>query len=159
MRTNNTTYQRAIAQARKLQPETKQINNSLFFEVASTSVLDGWHRVTLGPNKFNPLIDSSCDCGTPKYLTCCHKLAALLQYTVNLENRCQNGYDYLHTNELTPETYQTYEDLFVDLLDRYTRCLDLIRAIEEGFDISQPQFSKPYREILNPLTDPILLTA
>lgn len=158
MRQQTTTFQRALQQARKLQPETKQINNSFFFTVASTSMLNAWHNVTLGPNKFNPLLDSKCDCGVPmRYLMCVHRVSALLQYTINLENRCQNGYDYLHTGELTEQEYNEGETLFVDLLDRYTRCLDLIRAIEEGFDISQ--LREAFRDRLNPLTDPILLSA
>lgn len=160
MRQNTTTFQKALQQARKLQPVTKQKDYSFFFDVASTSILDAWHHVTLGPNKFNPILDSTCDCGVPMRFMCCvHRGAALLQYTVNLEVRCEKGYDYLHTNELTDEEYNKGETLFVDLLDRYTRCLDLIRAIEEGFDIAQPMFREAFRHLLNPLTDPVLLTA
>lgn len=158
MRRNSTTFERALGQARKLQPAVRQINNSLMFDVNSTSMLDVKHHVYLGANKFNPLSDAKCDCGESKF-QCIHRAAAFLQYTANLESRCENGYQYLHTNPLTDEEYNQGETLFVDLLDRYTRCLDLIRAIEEGFDIAQPMFREPYREILNPLTDPVLLSA
>lgn len=157
MRTNQTTFQRAIAQARKLLPGVRQINNSLMFDCASTSHLDGFHHVYLGPNKYNPFIDATCDCGTPKHFCCVHKAATFLQYTSNLEARCEKGYEYLHSSGITPEEYAAAEDLFVNLLDKFTRCLDLIRAIEEGFDINT--LTKPFRDRLNPLTDQLLLTA
>jgi hypothetical protein len=160
LRANQTTFQRAIKEAKRLQPETNQVNNSFFFNVASTSIEDGRHYVELGPNKFNPFFDSKCDCGgANRYRSCLHIASAFLKYTANLECRCDKGYNILHSSDISPETYQAAEDLFVDLLDKYTRCLDLLRAIDEGFDITQPQFREAYRHLLNPLTDQLLLTA
>lgn len=136
MRENTTTWQRAIEGARKLQPVTKQKDNSLFFDVASTTVINGIHHVTLGPNKFNPLLDSVCDCGHSKY-GCLHRGAAFLKYTANLETRLENGYNYLHSdNQLTEIEHDDLVDTWKDLLNRYERCCDLLRAIELGLDIS-----------------------
>lgn len=135
MRTNETTYLRAIKQARKLQPETKQINNSLFFSVASTSMLDGWHNVTLGPNRFNVMLDAKCDCGTR--WCCCHKAAAFLRYLVNLEERLWKGCDFITGQEEKQEPTDESYALWADLLDRYERGCDLLKAIELNYDISQ----------------------
>ncbi len=134
MRTNTTTWQRAVTQARKLQPETKQKSDSPFFDVASTSMLDAWHYVTLGPNKANVLLDSKCDCGQAKY-GCTHRAAALLQMVSNLEARLWNGCDYITEQEDLKKDTQEVLDLWLALLDRYELGVDLIRAIEAGKDV------------------------
>jgi hypothetical protein len=137
---NLTTYQRALAQARKLQPAVRQINNSLMFDVASTSQLDAFHHVYLGPNKFNVLLDCKCDCGgSNRYKACVHVAAAFLQYTSNLEARLFAGGNYiaqLEDNTGDKTLLDEANDLFTDLLDRYERCCDLLKAIEAGWDIS-----------------------
>lgn len=159
MRPNQTTHMRAIAQARKLQPEVKQTGNSLFFTVASTSMLDAWHHVTLGPNKFNPLLDAKCDCGQNRF-QCLHRAAAFLKYGDNLEARLQKGSDLLHSGQLSPEsdTYTDAENLFLDLLDRYEKVYDLLKAIEQGFDITQ--LTGAFKDRLaTPFDEPTLLTA
>lgn len=139
MREQTTTWQRSIAAARKLQPAVRQIENSLMFDCASTSQLGAFHHVYLGANRFNPLLDSKCDCGQTRY-GCVHRASAFLQYTSNLETRCWKGCDVItQAEDMKTETEQVIQemtDLFIDLLDRYERCCDLIRAIELGWDIS-----------------------
>jgi hypothetical protein len=146
---NLTTYQRALAQARKLQPAVRQINNSLMFDVASTSQLDAFHHVYLGPNKFNPLFDAKCDCGQSRF-QCLHRMAAFLQLTSNLEARLFAGGNYiaqLENNTGDKTLLDEANDLFTDLLDRYERCYDLLKAIETGWDISE--ITGPFKNRLN----------
>jgi hypothetical protein len=140
-----TTFQRALGQARKLQPAVRQINNSLMFDVASTSQLDAFHHVYLGPNKFNPLFDAKCDCGLSRF-QCVHRMAAFLQYTSNLEARLWKGCDYITDLETKKENTDEAFDLWQDLLDRYERCYDLLKAIEAGWDISN--LREPFKHLL-----------
>ena len=133
-------YQRAIAQARKLEPATVQQGQSLFFSVASTSVEGGIHHVSLGSNRANVLFGAKCDCGQSKY-GCCHRAASLLQFVSNLEARLWLGADLIVQAEDfktdTTEGLEAKYALFQDLLSRYEFGIDLIRAIEAGEDINK----------------------
>lgn len=144
----STTYQRALTQARKLQPEVNQINNSLFFDCASTSTAGAWHHVTLGPNRFNPYLMATCDCGgTTRYKACCHLAAAFLQYTANLEARLHRGCDYITEQESQGQDSSAAFELWQDLLTRYENNCDLLRAIEAGWNISE--LAEPFKERLD----------
>jgi hypothetical protein len=138
VRKSQTTWQRALAQAKKLQPETRQQGQSLFFTVASTTVLDGYHHVNLGPNRANVLTDAKCDCGQNRF-GCVHKAAALLLYVANLEERLWKGADLIvQTEDFGTDPGQDLEamnDLFQDLLGRYELGCKLIQAIEKGEEI------------------------
>jgi hypothetical protein len=142
VRKPQTTWQRALSQAKKLQPETRQQGQSHFFTVASTSVEGGIHHVTLGPNPANVIIDSYCDCGgTTRYRVCLHVVSALLQYSTNLEERLWKGADLIvQTEDFKTDTEAGLEamySLFQDLLNRYEWGVELIRAIEAGQDINE----------------------
>lgn len=139
MRYQTTTHQRGITQARKLQPSVRQIEDSLMFDCASTSQLDAFHHVYLGPNKFNLFTGATCDCGTPKYLLCCHKAACFLFYFSRLEERLWKGADIITQMQDTRQPEFDIEDVtnfWLDLLDKYERCADLLKEIETGRDVS-----------------------
>jgi hypothetical protein len=158
MRANGTTYLRAIQAAKRYAPETTQQGNSLFFTVASTSVPGGIHHVTLGPNQLNVFSDSKCDCGgNARYKCCLHFGAAFLTYISNLEARLEKGYNYLHSGQVEGKEYDDNVELWKDLLTRFEKCHDLLRAIEQGFDIST--LTGPFKERLAPTFDSILLSA
>ncbi len=151
MRTNTTTWQRAVTQARKLQPSVRQIGNSLMFDVASTSHLDQFYHVYLGNNKYNPFKEATCECIGPKWTPCVHRAAAFLQYISNLNVRLENGWDLIHNQELkTEKELNDATELWLDLLNRYERCSDLIKTIEQGYDISK--IDGPFKDrLLTPL--------
>jgi hypothetical protein len=113
-------------------------------------MLDAYHNVTLGPNKFNPLFQASCDCGgTNRYKLCVHVASAFLQYTSNLEARLYKGCDYITGLEENKENTDEAYSLWMDLLDRYERCHDLLKAIEAGWNVSE--LTGPYKERLKTL--------
>jgi hypothetical protein len=73
-----------------------------------------------------------------RYKDCVHKAAAFLQYTSNLEARLFAGGNYiaqLEDNTGDKTLLDEANDLFTDLLDRYERCCDLLKAIEAGWNI------------------------
>jgi hypothetical protein len=117
------------------------------FDVNSISRIGTFHHVYLGPNKFNPLLEAKCECTDRRYPTCIHRAAAFLQYTSNLEARLFAGGNYiaqLEDNTGDKTLLDEANDLFTDLLDRYERCCDLLKAIEAGWDISE--ITGPFKE-------------
>jgi hypothetical protein len=141
VRKPQTTWQRALAQARKLEPAARQIGNSVMFDISSTSELDRFYHVQLSNNKFNLLQGASCECTGPKYLPCVHRMAALLTYVARLEEKLWKGCDVITQMEdfgTEPQpTIDRHTAIWLDLLDKYERASDLIRAIEQGMDISK----------------------
>lgn len=139
MRQNLTTFQRAIAQARKLEPSVRQVGSAMLFDVASTSHLDQFYHVELSYNKTNPLKEAKCECQGPKFVPCLHRLAALLQYVSNLEAKLWKGADYifeLENNKSEPsDLYEKHLTIWLDMLNRYEKACDLIKAIDACQDI------------------------
>jgi hypothetical protein len=141
-----TSYQRAITNAKREAPSVRQIENSLMFDVASISRPGTFHHVYLGPNKYNPLLEAKCECTDRRYPTCIHRAAAFLQYTSNLEARLWKGCDYITEQEtLKADTTEAFT-LWQDLLDKYERNCDLLKAIEAGWDISN--LREPFKHLL-----------
>jgi hypothetical protein len=144
-----TAYQRAITNAKKFAPKVRQIENSLFFDVESTSKPGTFHHVYLGPNKFNPLLGSSCECTDRRYFTCVHRAAAFLQFTSSIETRLWAGGEYivnLEDNSGDETKLEEANKLYIDLLDRFERCCDLLKAIELGWNISE--LRQPFKHLL-----------
>jgi len=133
-------YQRAIAQARKLEPAVRQIGNSVMFDVTSTSELDRFYHVQLSNNKFNLFQGASCECIGPKFSPCVHRAAAFLTYLARLEEKLWKGCDVITQMEdfgTEPKsTIDRHTAIWLDMLDRYERATDLLKAIEQGMDIS-----------------------
>jgi hypothetical protein len=144
-----TAYQRAISNAKRCAPKVRQIENSLFFDVESTSKPGTFHHVYLGPNKFNPLLEASCECTDRRYFTCVHRAAAFLQFTSNIETRLWAGGEYivnLEDNSGDENRLEEANKLYSDLLDRFERCCDLLNAIELGWNISE--LKQPFKHLL-----------
>lgn len=139
MRQNLTTYQRAINQARKLQPNVRQVGSSMLFDVSSTSHLDQFYHVELSYNKVNPLKEAKCECQGPRLSPCLHRLAALLKYVANLEEKLWKGSDFifeLENNQSEPsDLYEKHLAIWLGMLDRYEKGCDLIKAVDAGQDI------------------------
>lgn len=152
MRMNETSYQRALAQARKLTPAVRQVGNSTMFDVTSTSELDRFYHVQLSDNKYNLLSNATCECKGPKWTTCVHRVAALLQYVSTLEARLWKGCDYVTQLQDTGQPQFDIDEateLWLDLLTRYEMGTDLIRAIEAGQNIST-FIGIPKKSVLTP---------
>jgi hypothetical protein len=150
MKTQTTTYQRAIAQAKKLQPNVLKLEDYPIYIVDSTSELNIDYQVELGENKFNPFLGARCDCKGPSNLPCIHIAAAFLQYNSNLEERLWKGCEIITQAEdmktEPEEVILSMTDLFVDLLERYENNCKLLKAIEAGTDISN--FRGPIKTLL-----------
>jgi hypothetical protein len=137
MRVNQTTWSRALKEAKRLQPDVMKVEGYSIYIVDSTAELGIDFQCQLGDNRFNPIIGASCDCKEIK--PCVHIGATFLFSLAELEGRLWNGCDYI--TEITDQGANSDDvdsatKFWLDLLDRYERAADLLKAIEQGYDIS-----------------------